>query len=199
MKRIGMLLLIVLAVAGIAQADNFPTVAQLAAELTANSNLPMGPGAAELLASNMLTAQFAVNSGDCSNYVSCSQETGSLSASITSVLYAINTIMPLDGQTMVVVPQAGDAPQQPFLNSVLPIDTDVSIQFSMNGQVIGPGEGISWGLCLIGQVDVCQYPPTVTAMDLAPPVVMDAPEPSALALLACGMLAIGLQKRRVRA
>jgi hypothetical protein len=114
-----------------AQADE---ITDVAAMLTADSSVPMAPGVAMELATNLMWAQ------ETSSYAA--SEPDSLTLSFASVLRAIWLEGTLDGVTEII--DATEAPL-PFLQSGIAIDDRVSIEIFVNGVPYVPGEVINFG------------------------------------------------------
>ena len=140
----------------------------LAADLTLDSPIPLGPGVALELATNLVTAQAD------SSYAA--SEPDSLTLSFESVLRAIGIEETYFGLTDII-----DAAQAPivFESSELAIDDRVSVEFTVNGVVIQPGTILNFGDVPVG----------------ATSGTFTAPEPNALWLTIIGLCLLLLIRR----
>lgn len=114
-----------------AQADEITNVAAM---LTLDSSVPMAPGVAMELATNLMWAQ------ETSSYAA--SEPDSLTLSFASVLRAIWLEGSLDGVIEII--DATEAPL-PFEQSTIAIDDRVAIEIFVNGVPYVPGEVINFG------------------------------------------------------
>lgn len=106
----------------------------LAAAISQNSVLPLGPGVALELAQNLMTAQAD------SSYAA--SEADSLTLSFAAVLRAIWLEETLLGATTIT--DSTDEPF-PFIQSTIAIDDRVSIEVFVNGVLYQNGEVINFG------------------------------------------------------
>jgi hypothetical protein len=145
-----------------AKADSISAIAN---ELTATSALPLVPGVAESLASDILAAQQS----------SCYGSALSLSESIDSVLKAIQ----LEANAGIAEIEFGATGfgDLAFLQAGIAINPDVSIGFSVDGAPLEPGSTLNFGSAETGD--------STAQFTVESPAV---PEPTTLIFLAMGLL-----------
>jgi len=163
---------LLMVIVGPARADQIQTIA---GELADQTSVPLGPGVADELATNIWTAHedtpYALEEAD------------SLTLSIQSVLRAIMLSGELAGATEIV---NEDLTPLPWWQSEIAIDDRVSVVFSVNGVPLQPGDVLEFGTVPVGSSSS-----TFT--------VVSVPESGTAGLLIAGLALLGmLSKVRIR-